>query len=161
MILTISRTRGRGMGGRVSFLLFDFFHFSLNPFLFNLLSVIYAIDINCDLSWSAVQDVPGARWRPDGEAEAEEDSHNIHIGSAQGAWEGFPGRFLSKSELLCWRIIYICWCASSSLKSLMFGDFFLLDVISGDSLPRHLHTWGDCHEDRPHWGASSGGEKSF
>ena len=73
------------MGGRVSFLLFDFFHFSLNPFLFNLLSVIYAIDINCDLSWAAVQDVPGARRGPDGEAEAEEDSHNIHIGSAQGA----------------------------------------------------------------------------
>ena len=97
------------MGGRVSFLLFDFFHFSLNQFLSSLLDVSYAIDINCDfvLSRVAVQDVPGARRRPDREAEAEEDSHNIHIGSAQGAREGFPGSFLSTFELLCCRIIYL------------------------------------------------------
>ena len=42
-------------------------------------------------SWSAIQDVPWSRRCFDGEEETAQDPDNFHIGSTQGAGEGFPG----------------------------------------------------------------------
>ena len=90
----------------------------------------------------AIQDVPGARRRSDGETEAEADSHNLHLGSAEGARESFSGIFLH----IRWHVWF--WSMDNNLH-----------LIPGDSLPWHLHPWRDCHEDRPHRSPSAGEDK--
>ena len=93
-------------------------------------------------SWIAIQDVPGARRRSDGETEAEANSHNLHLGSAEGARESFSGIFLH----IRWHVWF--WSMDNNLH-----------LIPGDSLPWHLHPWRDCHEDRPHRSPSAGEDK--
>ena len=149
MILTISG-EGEGRGNIEAFV---FFVFAQDKDLLQNVTKLCSPQLACHTRCTLVTT---GFWRRRGNsAGSGQLSHQLNSRSWRGLSRYYFNTLLLSGTTLPTFRVFVFYFPHSALILLILKRRLKV-VSSGNSLPGHIHTRGDCHEDRPHWSSGTG-----